>query len=453
MKVRQKIFLVAVLAVFTGCGKQSAPALHQTIDSTEIEKVISFVSKASENGVYCTSLSSTAYGTKIGLSDGTEFNIFQTFPIVEMDAEGELTCKGEDLGISLDVRSTWYDAPRTSVGEDRILEIEGKASGVTSRGAVILNCGKYLYFSFDDGTVALPSELRERFNPPLPRDKGILKVLFVGNSFNVDATAHLPGILAANGTQRVLMGRTYHGGCTLPQYDENYSAANHCSYRVCRPGEDDWDGDEEYDTNLEYAVNAEDWDIVTFMEYTGNQCCWSWNETEKGHINSLIDKVFSAHPEKRPTVMFMLTQTFAAQSSLVSTYFGGDQMLMYSTITGFAGQVLEDTCIDDVIATGTAVQNLRTSSLNADKAQDLSRDGYHLDYGVSRYAAACTVFYNIFEPCLGLELDGNSYRFSERIDLSTAHSIPVTDANIGLCRLAARAATDNPLEVTDLSRF
>lgn len=453
MKGRKIIFIVTVLAFFTGCGKQSAPVNRQTIDSAEIEKVLTFVREASEKGLYCTSLSSTAYGTDIGLSDGKVFKIFQTFPIVEMDAEGVLTCKGKDLGITLDVRSTWYGAPQTSVGEDRVLEIEGKRTEVTSRGAVIIDCGKYLYFCFDDGTLALPSELRERFNPPLPRDKGILKVLFVGNSFNVDATAHLPGILSANGTRRVLMGRTYHGGCTLPQYNENYSAANHCSYRVCRPGEDNWDGDEEYDTNLEYAVNAEDWDIVTFMEYTGNQCCWSWDATEKEHINSLIDKVFAAHPDKRPTVMFMLTQTFAAQSSLVSTYFGGDQMMMYSTITDFASKVLGDTCIDDVIATGTAVQSLRTSSLNSDKAQDLSRDGFHLDYGVSRYAAACTVFYNIFEPCLGLKLDGNAYRYTEKINLSTAHSIPVTDANVGLCRLAARSATDNPLEVTDLSRF
>lgn len=149
----------------------------------------------------------------------------------------------------------------------------------------------------------------------------------------------------------------------------------------------------------------------------------------------------------------MLTQTFAAQSDLVKNNFAGDQMKMYQTITEFAGHVLEDTCIDKVIATGTAVQNLRTSRLNSDKVQDLSRDGYHLDYGVSRYAAACTVFYNIFEPCLGLTLEGNTYRWTEKIEHSTMHSIPVTDSNVGLCRYAARAATDNPLTLTDLSAF
>ena len=151
--------------------------------------------------------------------------------------------------------------------------------------------------------------------------------------------------------------------------------------------------------------------------------------------------------------MFMLTQTFAAQSDLVKTYFGSDQMEMYRTITDFAQNVLDDTCIDDVIATGTAVQNLRTSSLNDDPAQDLSRDGFHLDYGVSRYAAACTVFYNIFEPCLGLDLSDNTYRYNVKLEHSTAHSIPVTDANVEICRYAARAATERPLEITEMSSY
>ena len=214
------------------------------------------------------------------------------------------------------------------------------------------------------------------------------------------------------------MGRVYHGGCTLPQYDDNYEADRFCSYRTWRPGEKDWDGDEEYDTNLKYAVEAEDWDVVTFMEYTGNSCCWSWTEEEKGHVNSLIDRVFAAHPEKRPTVLFMLTQTFAAQSDLVATYFDSDQMKMYETITDFAQQVLDDTCIDDVIATGT-----------------------------------CIIFYTLFEPCLGLDLSGNTYRYDVKLEYSTAHSIPVTDENVEICRHAAHAAADHPLTLTDMSLY
>ena len=119
----------------------------------------------------------------------------------------------------------------------------------------------------------------------------------------------------------------------------------------------------------------------------------------------------------------------------------------------FAQQVLDDTCIDDVIATGTCIQNLRTSSLNDDPVQDLSRDGFHLDYGVSRYAAACTIFYTLFEPCLGLDLSGNTYRYDVKLEYSTAHSIPVTDENVEICRHAAHAAADHPLTLTDMSLY
>ena len=114
---------------------------------------------------------------------------------------------------------------------------------------------------------------------------------------------------------------------------------------------------------------------------------------------------------------------------------------------------MAEVSFDDVIATGTCIQNLRTSSLNDDPVQDLSRDGFHLDYGVSRYAAACTIFYTLFEPCLRLDLSGNTYRYDVKLEHSTAHSIPVTDENVEICRHAAHAAADHPLTLTDMSLY
>lgn len=448
--------------MMTACEKQVIETVENDTwasASPDWSEVHAFASRAAGDSDWCRSITVSGDVATVTLASGKSLVLPAGTPCLRLSDAGSLLYDSPDseedvdLGILLDERSTWYEAPVTGISEEGKLIVNDEATDIDSEGLVLVDCGKYVWFCLGGDAVAVPSEIHETFNPPLPRDKGLIKILFVGNSFNVDATAHLPGMLAADGTRRVLMGRVYHGGCTLPQYDDNYDAANFCSYRVCRPGESDWDGDEEYDTNLKYAVEAEDWDIVTFMEYTGNTCCWSWTEEEKGHINSLIQRVFDAHPDKRPTVMFMLTQSFAAQSDLVKTYFGSDQMEMYRTITDFAQNVLDDTCIDDVIATGTAVQNLRTSSLNDDPAQDLSRDGFHLDYGVSRYAAACTVFYNIFEPCLGLDLSDNTYRYNVKLEHSTAHSIPVTDANVEICRYAARAATERPLEITDMSSY
>lgn len=459
------LLLHLAICLSPGCGKEDTLveitdwAATENVSAEESAKYLAFFEKASQEMDCCRSLSFAGAGLEVVLQSGAAVTLPAETPYLVLSAAGRLACYAAetgavtDLDVVLNVRDTWYEAPALSVSADGFLCVAGRKTYIVSTGRCVMDCGKYVYYYSGASAVPVASELHEPFNPPLPKDRGLLKVLFVGNSFNVDATAHLPGILAADGTQRIFMGRVYHGGCTLPQYDDNYEADRFCSYRVWRPGQMDWDGDEEYDTNLKTAVEAEDWDVITIMEYTGNACCWSWTEAEKSHINSLIGRFFEAHPKKRPCVLFMLTQTFAAQSDLVTTYFASDQMKMYETIASFARQVLDETCIDEVIATGTCIQNLRTSSLNADPVQDLSRDGFHLDYGVSRYAAACTVFYTLFEPCLGLDLSGNTYRYAVKLEHSTAHSIPVTDENVAICRYAARAAADHPLTLTDMNLY
>ena len=347
-----------VILLSPGCSKEDTLveitdwAATENVSAGESAKYLTFFEKASEEMDYCRALTCTDAGLEVVLQSNASITLPAGTPYLALSPEGRLvhyaagTAAAEEFDIELNVRDTWYEAPTLAVSADGFLIVAGRETDIVSTGRCVMDCGKYVYYYAGSSVVPVASEIRERFNPPLPKDRGLLKVLFVGNSFNVDATAHLPGILTADGTQRVLMGRVYHGGCTLPQYDDNYEADRFCSYRTWRPGEKDWDGDEEYDTNLKYAVEAEDWDVVTFMEYTGNSCCWSWTEEEKGHVNSLIDRVFAAHPEKRPTVLFMLTQTFAAQSDLVATYFDSDQMKMYKTITDFAQQVLDDTCIE-----------------------------------------------------------------------------------------------------------
>lgn len=429
--------------------------------SVDYSELYTFLSKASNTDDYLKNLSYSGNKLTIKTKSGASITLSEQCHLIEMNTRGKLIQDGIEIGIQLNTRDTWYEAPKIDISAEYKLSIEGTQTNLITPGLVIINCGKYVYFYSNNIVFALKSEINEAFNPPLPRDKSLLKVLFVGNSFNVDATTHLPGILSAMGCDRILMGRAYHGAYTLPLYNTNYANSNICAYRVCRPGQDEWDDNEVYDHSLKEVIEAEDWDIISFMEYTGNEASWTWNETEAGHINSLIQHCFDAHPDKRPTIMFMLTQTFALQHSAmqkgtyktVVDYFNADQSKMYETITTFAKNVVNNTCIDDVIATGTAIENLRTSRLNTDPVQNLSRDGFHLDYGISRYTAACTVFYNIFEPVLGLKLDNNTYRYDVSIAHNNDRSTPVTDDNVELCRKAARFATDKPFEITNMSNL
>ena len=76
-----------------------------------------------------------------------------------------------------------------------------------------------------------------------------------------------------------------------------------------------------------------------------------------------------------------------------------------------------------LIPSGPAIQNARATSLG----DNLTRDGYHLDYTYGRYTAACTWF----AALTGRRAADNPWK-PESVDLATAI----------LCRQAADQAVD-----------
>ena len=130
-----------------------------------------------------------------------------------------------------------------------------------------------------------------------------------------------------------------------------------------------------------------------------------------------------------------------------------EQQAMFEAIVAQVRKITAQTCIDLVIPSGTSLQNLRTSSLNRDNGMDLTRDSYHMDYGISRYAAAATVFRTLVTPCTGVSVEGNGYRYSTSRTSTTGYSTPVTDANAPVAIRAALEACRTPYAVTDMSKY
>ena len=65
-----------------------------------------------------------------------------------------------------------------------------------------------------------PPHLKPEVVPPATQDPegdGILSVLFIGNSFTMDAVTHLPGMLKAAGIKDVHMVHMYYGGRIISQ--------------------------------------------------------------------------------------------------------------------------------------------------------------------------------------------------------------------------------------------
>lgn len=122
---------------------------------------------------------------------------------------------------------------------------------------------------------------------------------------------------------------------------------------------------------------------------------------------------------------------------------------MYNVIVSMTKKLMADVPLKDVIATGTCLQNLRTSSLN--NSMCLTRDGYHMDYGISRYAAACMMFEKLISPSFdNVKLDGNAYRYNVSDTSDGSYTTPVTDANAPIALQAARYALETPYVVTDM---
>ena len=93
-----------------------------------------------------------------------------------------------------------------------------------------------------------------------------------------------------------------------------------------------------------------------------------------------------------------MSQTYSNGSTVLLNSFGNSREKMFATTSGVVKQLMADTGIDVVISTGAVLENLRTSRVNVDNGLQLTRDSYHMDFGLTRYAAACAVFETIITP-------------------------------------------------------
>gem|GEM_PF-906923 len=276
------------------------------------------------------------------------------------------------------------------------------------------------------------------------------RILFIGNSFTKDAVEHLPGILAAAGMNDIQMVHMYYGGRTIPEYNDGWSTSADYHCYVCNPGQTSWT--DITGKKLDNVTATGKWDIVTIQEHTGRQLAWGWTQTEKEAVQGLVDKVKAAQTanEGNPKLYYILSQAYhnLSKAQNVTKPFT-DTDGMWEVIAEQGRHAVEECGFDGVISTGAMLQNLRTSGLN--NAMGLTRDGYHMDYGIARYGASCTVFETIIGPFNGnVKLDDNTYRTSVNSTTDGSYTTAITDERAPIALKAARYAIAKPYEVTDM---
>lgn len=291
-----------------------------------------------------------------------------------------------------------------------------------------------------------------------------LKVLCFGNSFTQDSMSYVPFILKNLAPNvKLTLGIAYIGGCTLAQHlanftgknqtvdDKTYTPTTYIYYKSANSKA--WTT--LYSKTVDFLIADEDWDIITFQAEGAHYADWDtyWAPFIFKLHKSLFDKI--NHNIK---IGWILTH---------GTYAASDAGFLQSWQNCMANskKILDMTGTSVIFPYGTAVQNLRTTSLKFigdGTAHNLTVDNGHLQDGIGCMVAAYANTITILK-CLGLNKIGiigeqtrvdSAFITNKKIPgahLGTSGVVGVTDNNCYLAQVAAECAIKKPYEVTDLT--
>ena len=264
-----------------------------------------------------------------------------------------------------------------------------------------------------------------------------LRVLAIGNSFSEDAVEHYLWELGQEAGIDFVIGNAYRGGWSLAAHwkDASTRAAN-TEYRKVVNGRR---------TNLgkrtiKDIVTDEPWDVITLQQVSQEA---GHEESYEPSLSLMIGYVKALATNDSVRLGFHQTWAYAQDSNHGGfANYDRNQFLMYASIVAAVEEAMQNHRGDlqFYIPVGTAIQNARTTEL-ADPVigesqpvnRELTRDGFHLNYTIGRYIAACTWF----EALTGISSVGLKSRPKG-----------VTPVQAELAQRAAHAAIEVPVAVT-----
>lgn len=274
-----------------------------------------------------------------------------------------------------------------------------------------------------------------------------INILLFGHSYGVDCTEYLPSIAKKAGMENVYVGRFIKANCSLEEHYQYFLADSTGKYSECLPGRTKY---EKVARTVRQAVSETKWDYVIFQNSLENEGRY---ETAQPYLNDLVSYVrqtqkenFGNEPVIGWNMFWPISRTKEDGSHKLCTYrlsfYGNSSDRMWAAYIAATKKLVKDTGITFVIPSGTAVMNARETSLNDQDAKELTRDGYHMSYGVGRYVAACTFYEKILAPISGKSVLGNPFRVKKKT-LSVED-----DKTAALLQRCAVKAVENPYKIS-----
>lgn len=227
-----------------------------------------------------------------------------------------------------------------------------------------------------------------------------MRVLTIGNSFSDDTMQYVYDIAKSiGGTDNLYLGNLVYGGCSLIEH-LNFYKEKSAVYEYRTNDGNGWQTKLEA-TSFDALLDGE-WDVISFQQASGFSGKQESYEVLP-ELMSLVRKVVGEKPK------FVWNMTWAYSSTSDHPHFEWyekDQLKMYGAIcSAVKNKVLTVEEITAVSPCGMAVQNARQTGLNG-VGYELTRDGFHLDFGAGRLVAGLT----FTKAILGLDIEKCTFK-------------------------------------------
>ena len=287
------------------------------------------------------------------------------------------------------------------------------------------------------------------YNPPVNFHKADLKVLDIGNSYTQDAQTYLPQIIKASGIDNDFsLYRAFRPSASFKTWVDCWNDSDNENYSVDFCAGTALDGISGSGRASDGALfrktlQSVKWDIILIHQvstYSNDYSLWE-GDGAGGCLQELIRIIRVTNPQA--TIGYLMTHSYRG------TYWANSEGSSYQrwrNIADATRQLKLEYDIDFIIPYGTAVQNLRASSLN--DSYEFSEDGTHMGAGLGDYVAGCCYFESLLAPRYGVSIFGNTFRVTN-LDESKGGRRNITDQTAVVAQKAAILATLDMWNVSD----
>lgn len=270
--------------------------------------------------------------------------------------------------------------------------------------------------------------------------KDNLKILDIGNSYTQDSHTYLASILEAVGAEdNFSLYKAVRGSGTFSTWLDCYNNNDGAVYNITHTAGKVIDGiaasgQANDGSAFRNALTAVDWDII-IIHQVSNYSPYYYAMTANAYYGKLYEFVrLIKETNPQAAIGWLLVHSYAESNSQNTEGWTSEER--WRRIAD-ATKGIAKLGIDFVIPYGTAVQNLRASSLN--NGSDFSTDGTHLATGLGDYVASCCYYQALFAPRFGKSITGNSFR--QTVDETISGQMSITDTTAPVAQKAAMLAT------------